>query len=153
MMMVGTRLGKQPSVAPARVVWTQRLPPSTHMSPFSPSPTSLEFSAPLALFVPCLQPISALFFCFKSRRFENLAPPPHAHPSCRLLCALLRCMSRHVRIPVARHALPRVHGGFWEAYSMLREKVLAALAVEMQVGRRHVAVVRCCSTLYDPVAV
>lgn len=37
------------------------------------------------------------------------------------------------RIPVARQALPRVHGGFWEAYSKLREKVLAALAVEMQV--------------------
>ena len=38
------------------------------------------------------------------------------------------------RIPVARQALPRVHGGFWEAYSKLREKVLAAVAVEMQVG-------------------
>lgn len=37
------------------------------------------------------------------------------------------------RIPVARQALPRVHGGFWEAYSKLREKVLAALAVELQV--------------------
>lgn len=42
-----------------------------------------------------------------------------------------------VRIPVARQALPRVHGGFWEAYSKLREKVLAAVAVEMQVGVSH----------------
>lgn len=40
----------------------------------------------------------------------------------------------HRRIPVARQALPRVHGGFWEVYSKLREKVLSTLAVEMQVS-------------------
>ncbi|CAN0159806.1 unnamed protein product, partial [Ectocarpus fasciculatus] len=44
-----------------------------------------------------------------------------------------RCFKAVIhRIPVARQALPRVHGGFWEAYSELRERVLAALAVEMQ---------------------
>lgn len=38
------------------------------------------------------------------------------------------------RIPVARQALPRVHGGFWEVYSKLREQVLATLAAEMEVS-------------------
>lgn len=43
------------------------------------------------------------------------------------------------RIPVARQALPRVHGGFWEVYSKLREKVLSTLATEMQVWKFRVS--------------
>ena len=41
---------------------------------------------------------------------------------------------------MARQALPRVHGGFWEAYSKMREKVLAVLASELQVNTFKYAV-------------
>lgn len=79
-------------------------------------------------------------FRFVPQQKKDLATPNTSAIifECFFFCVFL-CRDSFVchpdRIPVAQQALPRVHGGFWEAYSALREKVLAALAVEVQVRR------------------